>query len=247
MTLSLPTISGLIRRRILVNFRVDPECIADTLPAPFRPKLLDGAAVAGICLIRLEQVRPARFPKFVGVASENAAHRIAVEWSDSHGQTHDGVYIYRRDSNSALNRLIGGRAFPGVHNAARFDVHDATDGIRMDIVAHDGAVRIHLKGQAVRSLPDTSAFASLADASSFFECGADGYSPSADGQCVEGLRLITQRWEVQPLRLSECSSSFFGDSTRFPLGSVAFDCALLMRDIEHTWLPLPALARTAGA
>ena len=49
----LPTISGLIRRRILVNFRVDPDVIQPLLPAPFRPKLLGDAAVAGICLPRL--------------------------------------------------------------------------------------------------------------------------------------------------------------------------------------------------
>jgi len=30
-------------------------------------------------------------------------------------------------------------------------------------------------------------------------------------------------------------SSFFEDKSRFPPGTVKFDCALLMRDIEHEW------------
>ncbi|HEY2329337.1 MAG TPA: DUF2071 domain-containing protein [Verrucomicrobiae bacterium] len=74
----LPKIHGIIRRRMLVNFRVDPEIIQRQLPKRFRPKLHNGFAIAGICLIRLEQIRPKYFPSFLGVSSENAAHRIAV-------------------------------------------------------------------------------------------------------------------------------------------------------------------------
>ena len=54
----LPTIEGIIRRRILVNFRVDPQVIQSVLPSRFRPKLHQGQAIAGICLIRLEHIRP---------------------------------------------------------------------------------------------------------------------------------------------------------------------------------------------
>jgi len=51
----LPVIHGVIRRRLLVNFRVDAEVMRCFLPAPFRPKVHNGFAIAGICLIRLEQ------------------------------------------------------------------------------------------------------------------------------------------------------------------------------------------------
>jgi len=54
----LPVLNGLIRRRLLVNFRVDAEVMGCFPPAPFRPKRQQGYAIAGICLIRLEQVRP---------------------------------------------------------------------------------------------------------------------------------------------------------------------------------------------
>ncbi len=53
----LPTIQGLIDRRILVNYRVSPDVASRLLPRPFRPKLANGFAMAGICLIRLKQVR----------------------------------------------------------------------------------------------------------------------------------------------------------------------------------------------
>jgi uncharacterized protein YqjF (DUF2071 family) len=61
----LPAIQGVIRRRILANFRVEPQVMQRQLPTRFRPKLHDGFAVAGICLIRLEHVRPRLLPEFV--------------------------------------------------------------------------------------------------------------------------------------------------------------------------------------
>jgi hypothetical protein len=91
----IPVLKGTIKRRLLVNFRVDPAAIQKLLPTPFRPKLQGAHAIAGICLIRLVDIRPARFPAILGFSSENATHRIAVEWSDDTGATREGVFIPR--------------------------------------------------------------------------------------------------------------------------------------------------------
>jgi hypothetical protein len=107
----LPLIRGVIDRRILVNYRVDPAVLAATLPPPFRPKLHRGYGMVGICLIRLRGVRPRFVPSWLGISSENAAHRSAVEW-DEGGRVREGVYIRRRDTSSRLNALAGGRVFP---------------------------------------------------------------------------------------------------------------------------------------
>jgi hypothetical protein len=47
----IPVLKGTIRRRLLVNFGVDPAVIQRLLPTPFRPKLHRSHAIAGICLI----------------------------------------------------------------------------------------------------------------------------------------------------------------------------------------------------
>ena len=106
----IPVVRGVIDRRILVNYHVDPNVLATLLPAPFRPKVIHGVGMVGICLIRLKAVRPASFPSWLGISSENAAHRTAVEWDD-HGEVREGVYVRRRDTNSWLNALAGGRVF----------------------------------------------------------------------------------------------------------------------------------------
>src|SRR5438045_6491094 len=97
-------VHGIIGRRLLINFRVDPAVMQKLLPAPFRPKLHNGYGIAGICLIRLEDIRPRYFPGIAGTTSENAAHRMAVTWEDAAG-SHEGVYIPRRDTASLINHL----------------------------------------------------------------------------------------------------------------------------------------------
>src|ERR1700712_2436142 len=123
-----PRMTGVIDRRLLVNYRVDPDAARAILPASLRPQLVDGVAAAGICLLRLRELRPAGFPAAIGLGSENAAHRIAVEWDDESG-VRTGVFVPRRDSGSMINVAVGGRLFPGVHGSADFEVDEHGDSL----------------------------------------------------------------------------------------------------------------------
>lgn len=231
----LPTIEGIIRRRILVNYRVDPQIIQNLLPAPFSPKLHQGLAIAGICLIRLEHIRPKTLPGIVGISSENAAHRIAVVWEGDNGETREGVFIPRRDTNSQINHLLGGRVFPGEHHRAEFKVDESLNRIALSMTSDDGAVAVEVDGKITDELQKTSVFRSLSEASAFFEAGSLGYSITSDSKRLDGLRLETKEWRVEALRVDEVYSSYFADESRFPKGSVEFDNALIMRNIAHEW------------
>lgn len=231
----IPVVSGVIKRRLLVNFRADPEAVARILPAPFRPKLQAGHAIVGICLIRLENIRPAHLPALLGLSSENAAHRIAVEWTDAAGKQAEGVFIPRRDTDSILNRVAGGRFFPGEHHGASFKVVDAERKIDFSMHSKDGEVSVRIVAEETDQFPGTSCFPSLEEASRFFEGGSLGYSATKDKERLDGLRLLTNDWRVGSLAVREVISSYFSNDTRFPKGTIAFDHALIMRDIPHEW------------
>jgi hypothetical protein len=237
---TLPVVAGTIERRILVNYVVDPDALARVLPEPFRPKAIDGRGVAGICLIRLAGLRPRGFPRQLGISSENAAHRVAVEWDAADGPM-EGVYIPRRDTSSRVTTVFGGRLFPGVHHRATFSVAEAGDRYHVELVSADGAVRVLVGGRLASSLPRGSVFPSVEAASRFFEGGAVGYSATPSRRRLEGLELNLERWEVHPLEVDDVFSSFFEDRDRFPPGSAVFDHALLMRGIAHEWHALEPL------
>jgi hypothetical protein len=231
----LPVIRGTIKRRLLVNFRADPAVVQRILPRPFHPKLHGGHALVGICLIRLERIRPVGLPGVLGLSSENAAHRIAVEWKDTAGIQREGVFIPRRDTGSCLTRMAGGRVFPGEHHPARFSVVDICGHIELSLRSLDGTVSVHVVGDEADTLPASSCFNSLAEASAFFEGGSLGYSITRDGNRLDGLLLRTLDWRLRALAVAQVQSSFFADRQRFPEGSIEFDHALLMRDILHEW------------
>lgn len=233
-TMQIPAVHGTIRRRILANYRAEPSIVQTLLPRPFRPKLFKAQAIVGICLIRLEHIRPQFLRPELGLRSENAAHRIAVEWSED-GKVREGVYIARRDSNSWLNAVLGGRVFPGEHHHARFEAVEDEAAIAVAFESADGTMRVAVRGRVTAHLPPSSIFPSLAEASDFFAAGSRGYSVTRHPQLLDSIELKSHTWHVEPLTVEQIESSFFDDHAVFPQGSVVFDSALVMRNVPHAW------------
>jgi hypothetical protein len=67
----LPKLEGIIARRVLLNFRVDPDVARGLVPEPLELASRSGYAVAGVCLIRLEQLAD-----HVAVARVHGEHHL---------------------------------------------------------------------------------------------------------------------------------------------------------------------------
>ncbi|MES2524406.1 MAG: DUF2071 domain-containing protein [Gemmatimonadota bacterium] len=240
MRMILDTVHGIIDRRILLNYRVDPEVLARVLPRPFRPKLYRGHGIGGVCMIRFVGLRPRHVPSWLGIGSENAAHRIAVEWEQD-GVTREGVFIPRRDTNSGFNHLLGGRVFPGIFSRAAFEGRESPTAVALRIVRADGGTEVAFSGRVASAMPEGSVFPTLDEAAGFFSLGATGYSATHHPSHFHGMELHSNDWTVAPLEIDEAHSCFFDDRARFPEGSVERDGALLMRGIEHEWRSRPDL------
>jgi hypothetical protein len=229
------TIDCTIERRLLVNYRIDPDAVTRLLPAPFRPQLVSGWAVGGVCFIRLGSLRPAHFPSVLGSRTENVAHRFAVEWDDDQG-TQVGVFVPRRNTSSRLTALAGDRLFPGAYHLARFTVQDHASGLRIGVDSRDGALRLSVSAHESPVLGG-ELFGSLEEALTFFRQGSLGFSPSGGTGTgsLSGVRLISERWEGRPVSVSHMDSSMFDDERAFPKGSCTLDSALVMRNLQVRW------------
>src|SRR5438874_5604685 len=184
-------VEAVIRRRLLVNFRVRPDVLEEILPPPFEPRLVRGWGMAGICLIGLGNLRPEGVPAVLGLRTENAAHRIAVEWNDEIGRR-QGVYIPRRDTNSGLVRALGGRLFPGVYELAGFAMTEGDGNVSVQVKSADGRADAYVSGRISDRLAEHSVFRSLDEASRFFEEGGLGFSPAAAANRLDGLGLVSE-------------------------------------------------------
>lgn len=243
----LPLIHGVIARRTLLNFRADPDVVQRLLPAPLEVDRQHGHAIAGICLIRMEHLRPQGVPSALGLASENMAHRVAIQYPGSDGMR-PGVFIWRRETDRKMVELLGGRLFPGVHHHAQFEVEESADRLVMDVKSEDGEADVHFAARLTDEWKPTQSFDSFEDVSGFFRKGDCGFSCSLRGDGLEGLQLKTLQWNMTPLDVESQYSAFYSDPQRFPAGSIEFDCGLLMRGIPHEWHPLtdiPELAQVS--
>ena len=222
-----------IARRLLVNYRVDPEVVAAQLPAPFRPQTVSGWAVGGVCFIALRHLRPAGIPSALGFSSENVAHRFAVEWDDDDGR-HVGMYVPRRDSASRVISWSGGRVFPGRHGLASFEVNDSGTGLHIEVVSRDSSVRLLVTVRTALAMTG-ELFSSGDQAISFFRTAPLGYSPTQGPECFDGVRLLSEHWDAEPASVSEMRSSLFDDEALFPRGTCTLDSALIMRNLSFRW------------
>ena len=231
---AIPVIRGVIDRRVLVNFNCAPDIAATWVPHPFRPKLVRGRAMIGICLIRLRELRPIGMPARLGFVSENAAHRIAVEWDES-DEIRDGVFIPRRDSDSMVSMIAGGRLFPGWHHLADFRVWETANRLKIEMHSRDGAAFVRVGAHVTDALPAQSVFRTLAEASTFFKLGALGWSSRTNPGEFDGLELRCAEWHMEPLAMERVESNFFSSRGKCPPGSIVFDSAFLMRNVSHEW------------
>ena len=248
-------IDCVIERRLLVSYRIDPERVAALLPRPFRPQVVNGHAIGGVCFIRMGGLRPAHLPRAAGLTTENVAHRFAVEWDGEPG-SQTGVYIPRRDTSSRITAAMGAGIFPGAYHHSRFQVAESAEAIRITVGSRDGLASLSVAAAPADTL-ESGLFASLAEATDFFRRGALGFSPSAAPGCVDGVQLKSTNWAARPMTISEISSSLFDNATTFPRGSCVLDSALLMTNITARWTAdsttfpgitaLPAGSSPAGA
>ena len=226
--MKMPTLDANISRRLLINYRLDPEVAQSLLPPGLRPRLVGDAAVGGICLLRLSAVRPQWIGANVGWGAENSAHRIAVEWDDESG-TQNGVFIPVRHSSSRLPVVLGGTLLPGRHEHAKFTVSESPSRIAIDARARDMWVHADVSDSTEWT---GTLFGSLGEASKFLREGSTGWSPAKDGKTLEGLELSTRQWDVGSTEIHDVGSSYF-DSLH--PGAAELDHVLVMRDIPATW------------
>ena len=226
----LPVLRGIIDRRMLVNYRIDPDWLQKCLPPPFRPKVVNGFGLAGVCLIRMNRIGPRVLPFPLVGSSENGALRFAVEW-EQNGQAFQGVYIPARYTTSQLAALAGARFFPGRHYMARFRVEESADRYRIQL--DSSQLQLTVSARSSSEFSGSKVFASLADASDFFRQGANGFSEALRPGKFDGVELRIADWKVSPLTVEEVKCDFFDDPQRFPPGTAEFDNALLMRGLKN--------------
>lgn len=228
-----PSLRGRIDRRICVFHRLDPAVARGLLPAPLRPRLFRGWAVGGICVLRLARLRPKLLPIPIGLGSELAWHRLAVEWEEN-GRTLVGQYLLRSETDARLAPLPGSKLVPPPIDRTRIEVRSEEAGLVARVVSAGGLADVDLVARPTQSWTNSQLFKSATAAHAALASGHVIWTSPEDGG-LEGVELHSTGGKLEALELLRLESAWFDDSTRFQAGTVALDCAVLVRDADHEW------------
>lgn len=213
-----PALHGRIARRILVDWMVAPERTTAALPPGLTPRLVEGQAVVGICLIQLDGLRPKGLPAAIGRPVSAIAHRISVR--DETGRS--GVYVPRRDTPSIAAQLVGGRLWPGVHGPAAVRWTESDDRIAVTAVADDLEVEVVVQRTSAQPVgPDLIALHASEPVA---------WSPGRRGQ-LEEAELRCETFDAAPVQLHRARSSWIAAT----FGDLDPPRAVEMRNIPMRW------------
>ena len=242
----LPTLEGTVARRVLLNFRADPTVVRRLVAEPLEVETVKGYAVVGVCLMRLVQLRVKGMPPGMGFASENMAHWVAVRFPAGSG-SEDGVFIWRRETDSGLLAQLGGKLFPAEFNRAQFAVKEDSFGLSIEVSTEHSRADVSLLARHTQGWGGSELFPAFPEVSHFFRRGECAFTCAGRDGALEGVRLHALRWEMAPLEVSTARAYFFEQPEYFSPGSVAFDSAVVMRGIPHEWHLIDRVPELAGA
>ncbi|MEO1450989.1 MAG: DUF2071 domain-containing protein [Bacteroidota bacterium] len=238
--MKISTIAGWLTWRIAVNYRVAPHVMREWIPAPFRPKLIEGHALAGLDLIHQKNQRIAGLPKRMGITSYLAVHRVLVEWEEM-GMRKTGMFILRRDSSLGVHAWAGGRMYPGLFHRARFKATHEEDAFSLRMRSRDHQT-IAFEAQTTNRFPHYASFGQVNRVASAIRAASSAYQARPDHHDIyEGVEWNINSWHPQPLRVTHLHASLFAD---MPKGSIFFDHAFLVADSPHQWIRLPEMIQS---
>lgn len=224
MTDRLGGITGVVRRRLLINTLADPAEVAPRLPNGIRPHVGDsGGVVVGCCLIEIDDARPSPLPAIAGLSIRAAAHRISVDVGPVDSPTR-AVYVPLRHTDSGMAVAVGGRLFPGVHARADVEIDAGAESLTWRVHSPESRdFDIGVTAEIAQPVPATSEVAEIVIGTEL------GLSPGRGTQ-MESVRMAMANQDADAVTIVDLDSAFLaGFRTAVPAET------LLMRDVGVRW------------
>ncbi|HMK11746.1 MAG TPA: hypothetical protein VK461_09205 [Acidimicrobiales bacterium] len=226
-----PVLQATLERRLLVTYRLDPDAVADLVPGPFWLHMVGGFAVGSITLDHVTALRPRGLPAATGFTSQNAAHRIAVEW-EQQGRRAAGTFVLARHTSARRIAAAGDRIFPGQRERADFAVDDRGPNLSVAFRSRDGVVAVDAD-VAVDDVGASELFSRPDEAWRLSIRGAMTASLRRRGGVLDWIDEHARGGRVRAASIERVTSSLF------PAAVGAPDSAIVARDVTIEWRAVP--------
>ena len=197
----LPSVRALMEERLIFNYRLPAEHLEGLLPVPWlTPQLVDGSAVASVCVLRLSRIAAGSIPSFLGARSISTARRYGV--LDGRHNGSPAVFVTERTTNSTPGSFLTGIGFSARHEYVPASVH--RDGWSTLVTL--GAGRFHGRVAPAHQW-SSSLFPALESFSTFLAEGVRSYGTSRHAGRLTVLDLSKEDSGYTPLTAQEIGGS----------------------------------------
>lgn len=224
----------LFSRCVLVNFAVDPEALKRKLPSHLEPELHEGRAYVSIVIAEMEKMRPAFFPKALGLTYNQVVYRAVVKCGQERGVT-----FLRSDADNAAMVLAGNAfTFFKFHSAkiswkSNFDgLHFSLQPCKNDLAKIKASYE--LSSPSIQ-MPASSRFSDLASAERFLcELYTAFGSRRKDGR-VEVVRIERNPWKSVLLQDRNGLYEAMSSGLLFSKSEANLDSIFWVEGLRYKW------------
>ena len=220
-------ISAHVRERVVVNFAVDPELMAEELPCEWlAPQVINGKGVASFCVLWLDRLTPSGWPPGLIASQICCAVRFGVI---DRTTGRPGVYVVDRCTDSALGSFATRLGFPGFHPLVKVSEREVSSS-RQITVEREGAPYVSFAlGDAHGSC---GVFGDAQEFSRFMAEGDRSYTLAARSGVVNVVDLVKEETEFVPYEVSQVDAHGLPKPIQMPCTA---DSAFRAADARYEW------------
>jgi uncharacterized protein YqjF (DUF2071 family) len=190
---------GMVRRRFLINYPVEPSLLAPFVPPGGELSLHQGKAWLSDCFVHITGMRPTGVPQALGVSFHYLIHRTRARLPFPDGKKREAVLVLDPTIDSRLLATFGAAA-TGVPFKRR-PIEFVTDGSAWRLGVRDGKDLIFeamIRGSSFGTdMPTNSPFSSLSQADEFLLGVSYGGSWNPEAGTLHVLAETHEPWRAQ--------------------------------------------------
>jgi uncharacterized protein YqjF (DUF2071 family) len=223
---------GTVVRRFLISYPVSPDVLVEHLPPGAECATHDGLAWVSACFVRMDDMRPNIFPRFVGMGFNYLIHRTRARLPFPDGKLREAVLVLQPNINRKLLSSFGSLLTGVGFRTREIDFTDADDNWRIRMISegellYDVTI---LKSSCYESISSDSRFTTAQEADDFL------LGVSFGGQWQKGQRQLKLLPETHdPWSTQACTCITHKNLFLESLGVEAVDAdhVITMTEIPH--------------
>jgi uncharacterized protein YqjF (DUF2071 family) len=190
---------GMVRRRFLINYPVDPSLLEPFLPPGGQLSRHQGKAWFSDCFVHVSHMRPSIVPSALGLSFRCLIHRTRAVLPFPDGKNREAVLVLDPSIDSRLLGVVG-TSMTGVPFKRR-PIEFVTDGSAWRIAVREGTNVIYevmIRAASFRTeMPANSPFTSLSEADDFLLGVSYGGSWDREDSTLQVLAETHDPWQAQ--------------------------------------------------